>query len=313
MGAFVPDMAVHFRRGFVEVRTLGGIIVPFSEGGESAYVFGGRHAQLAVPAHTPSLSMDFFLNPDGPFPMGGLALRIVHVAEQAENYRNNNHSEYVGLPSSIQPPSDIARARVKLNETIIEDVCLNAGETFETVQVLIEPHLLRTKPSMNTVTIEYDRQSSAAYWVREVLIVPTIMPMPKIEKEKMSFSISHDKKRGKNAAENQEGLNSERAVNIFEEEKKRDAGPTAPRSSARSREASPTMEQTDQPSSPRRTLRLVGRDMTKHNSAIDVETRGKAKAKHLKQAKMPKHMYHHNHFRSPRWSAPTSPRARGGR
>lgn len=311
MGAFVPGVAVHFRKGFAEVRACGGTVVPLSDGGESAYVFGGRHAQLAIPVHMPSLSMDFFLDPAGPFPVAGLGVRIVHVAESGEEHSEGDSRGYVGLPASVQPPPDVARARIKLNDTVLEDVCLHVGDSLETTQLVIKPCLLRTKPSVNTLTIEYDRQSSAAYWVKEVLVLPTVMPMPKIDKEQMRFNVSGNSDEDADVVERLGVRDNNTAVNRALGQRMGRGVRSAPRTPPRTRETSPTTESTEPPTSPRRAVRLVESEMVKFNFAHDVEVKGKIRAKYLKQAKMPKHMYHRNYYRSPRGNAPISPRAKG--
>lgn len=281
------------------------------DGGESAYVFGGRHAQRAIPVHMPSLSMDFFLDPAGPFPMGGLGVRIVHIAERGGEDDEGDSRSYVGLPASVQPPLDVARARIRLNGIVLEDVCLDVGNCFETTQLVIKPHLLRTKPSVNTLAIEYDRQSSAAYWVKEVLVSPTIMPMPKIDKEQMRFNVSDDSSKDAKVAERQAAKDANTAVSRVGVQWMRRGARSASRTPPGTREASPTTESTEPPRSPRGSVRLVEHEAVKYKFAFDVEVRERIRAKYLKQSKMSKHMYHHNYCRGPRGNAPTSPRAKG--
>lgn len=308
-GAFVPGVAVHFRKGFAEIRPRGGVEVPISnDAQESAYVIGGSHKDAAVPVAVPGVSMDFFLDAAGPFPMEGMRIRIVHASEPAGPEDKPTATAHTAAPpmaplnlgsahvawESPSPAattpvsvsvSDEARVRIKVNNTTVVESCAPDALEFSVLDISVAPELLQTKPRMNTLVIEYDRSSTAAYWLKEVTVVPHILPMPPVPKESLRFVV-----RGPEPSEK----------------------PVTPEPAV---EPSPECPQNGfEIPLPRRTVRHMPPQSIKYRLVeAQVGSRHHKGAKMSKQAKKPKHVFHHNHYRSPRGPAPGSPRSRSGR
>lgn len=307
IGAFVPGVAVHFRKGFAEIRARGGIELPISnDAQESAYVIGGSHKDAAVPVAVPGVSMDFFLDAAGPFPMDGMRIRIVHASEpvdpqelpptaadSAPSMASLNlgpaHVMSERATSHITTPlTDEARVRIKVNNTTVVESCTPEALEFSVLDISVGPELLQTKPRMNTIVIEYDRSSAAAYWLKEVTVVPHILPMPAVPKESLRFGA--------------------RGLALPETLEK----PVTPEPAQQPRSDRP-QEGFEIPH-PRRTVRHHLPQSTKYR-LVEAQVGGRHhKGYRLsKQAKKPKHIFHHNHYRSPRGPTPGSPRSRSGR
>lgn len=325
-GTFVQGVPVHFRKGFTEVRARGGIEVPVApERSDTCYVFGGRHKDAVVPVAVPSVSFDFSLDPAGPFPMDGMRIRLVHASEpvvedpadlssevSSESLTDSLLSsapEMAGLSlgpgfyegsehDAVSPQSDRARIRVKLNNTTVIESTAPDPDVFSVLDVCIGPELLQTKPRMNTLIVEYDRTSTAAYWLKEVSLKPAILPVAPVSPESLVFGVQ---------AAPQEAVVTAEPEEVPERV-----------SSPREQFARPSYDEIPRtppppPRMPRRTARY------QPTTYYMVDARGGANThrggKHQKQGKKPKHVYHHNgHHRSPRRSSPTTVgRSRSGR
>lgn len=316
-GTFVQDVAVHFRKGFTEVRARGGIEVPVAKDhSETCYVFGGRHKDSSVPVAVPSVSMDFSLDPAGPFPMDGMRIRLVHASEpvwedpmitevpaEASTESLPPMAElslglglFEGSDSDVpSPPADRARIRVRLNNSTVIESTAPDPDVFSVMDVCIGPELLQTRPRMNTLIVEYDRSSTAAYWLKEVSLTPAILPVAPISPESLVFGVQSAKKNAVITAESDAESVEIPAEGTFRHGHRENIRPN---------------HGSDGPRTPPHPTRRGHRLQTARYHLVDAQPGGKTHrgGKHQKQGKKPKHVYHHNgHHRSPRGSSPNSP------
>ena len=296
-GAFVPGVPVHFRKGFTEVHARGGVERDVADGSSvAAYVFGGRHRDAAVPVAVPAVTMHFFLDAAGPFPMEGMLLRLVHVSEPAPH-------DPPAFPSAFPPPAppapdaracapDVARVRIVVNGSTLLACAVPAGDRLHVLDVHVPPELLLTKPRLNTVAVEYDRASRAAYWLKSVDVVPCILPLPPIADDALRF-----------APRVPDVMPLPRPwARVDDDARATPPEEEPPRERPREEHSPPPRRAVGSPPHPAQ-ARAGDAAAAKHHKA----------AKVVKQARKPKHVFHHNHYRSPRGNAPGSPRARAGR
>eukprot|EP00177_Eucheuma_denticulatum_P008089 GFKZ01014744.1.p1 GENE.GFKZ01014744.1~~GFKZ01014744.1.p1 ORF type:complete len:412 (-),score=61.71 GFKZ01014744.1:360-1595(-) len=319
-GVIVPGVPVHFRKGFAQIYSRGGEEVLLDERGDSAYVWGGKQKEGAIPATMPGMELDFYLDVAGPFPMEGIKVKVLHAAREEEAGGEMHNDD---LPLTPKSPV-VAKVRIRVNEEDDKEVCLEPSDSFETFEFVVDADALRTKPRMNRLFIEYDRHSTASYWMREVMIVPCVLPMPRLDERKLLFK---DALEVGGATEkevgNSDGTNEvhgwEHEMRVAEE--RRDVGQTdasvrmqrstSPRGEEGSPRASRVRPEAESP--PRRVANSLELDISRMH--LSEPTMGKGKMPKCKRVgKTPKHMYHHNHYRSPRGNSrggPVSPRAKG--
>lgn len=308
-GALVPGVPVHRRRGFVNIQARGGCSIPLdNDKPETCYVFGGKYADRSIPVSKPCLAADFFLDPAGPFPVDGMTIRVVHAVEHVEiddistneTITSPNQSQDLGSEISSDETDDdlplikqFAKISVKVNNTIVVEDISPQGLDFNVTDIPISSNVLYNRPRVNTVSIEYDRSSTMGYWLREIHVVPKILPLPQVDPETLKF---------KSGTVN----NSPPPQDLIGEEEE-----TSFSTDGESRRS----ERNDDSQS-RRPTRRRSNDFVSKRSVGEVQSmkRYLNRGKHLKTIKMPKHLYHHNHYRSPRGFAPGSPgKARSGR
>lgn len=218
-GLFVAGVPVHRRSGFVHVRSRGGVEVELPTDGveevkgtaaEAAYVFGGRHADRAVPIAVPAVSLDFALDPAGPFPVGGLRLRVLHAAEPtpassppsspASVFSLSSPPPSPPAPAALDEGADDAcgapapgeaRVTVRVNDQHVHTIVCRPDGRFTALEVGVPATALVTKPALNTVALEYDRaRSTAGFWLRDVALCPTIVPLPKLSPRAYVFPLA---------------------------------------------------------------------------------------------------------------------------
>lgn len=75
-----------------------------------------------------------------------------------------------------------ATVRVVINGTEIGTHTVSEQCAFKHVDLFIPSSLLRCKPKMNTILVEYiEAESTASYWLKEVRVVPKILPLANFE------------------------------------------------------------------------------------------------------------------------------------
>lgn len=307
-GLLVPGVAVHFRKGFSDIRARGGVEVPVEEGGAlCCYVVGDERRDHVVRVPVPRVEMDFSLVAAGPFPMAGMVLRVVHGSE-AVSAADARHRASVGAQQraaehptltpqhlDLGPPHfatmhsaggerDVhmgpteARVSIKLNNITVVDKCAPEGFVFSTLDVPLPPDILRTKPRMNTLVIEYHRSSTAPYWLKEVQIVPAILPLPPVETPRQTFTVGPVDRPTKSA-------------DMFAPHAATVADPTPAPEPAHTRHSAPRESRSRHP------------NLTATKPSYPCDTYEQRQQNHHQ-----KHYYHYN--RKPRRSAPLSPRSR---
>lgn len=191
IGLLIADVPTHRRSGFLATSPRGGVEIQLSDRfSDAAYVFSGRFAHLAIPDAIPSLSLSFVLSEGGPFPVDGMQLRLIHAAEPSLTQRQ---PQSASTPSEVKPPGEFpsgsptfseacsqpqARIQVTLNGHLLYRETLNPSSVFTPSHLRVPSHLLVTAPSLNVLVVEYDRSSSAGYWLRDISLVPTIAAFP---------------------------------------------------------------------------------------------------------------------------------------
>lgn len=319
-GVIVPGVPVHFRKGFAQIHSRAGHEILLDDAGNSAYVWGAKRKDDPIPLFMPGMELDFYLDVAGPFPMDGVRVRVLHAACEEEVVEGMHDDRAASMPKS---PA-VARVSIRLNEEDDREVHLEPSASFEAFEFVVGADALRTKPRMNRLFIEYDRHSTASYWLREVMIVPCVLPMPKVEESKLPFKGAMqlggttDKTPG-----NQDVTNdiSDGEHDMTAADARRAGVQTNPvvrmqrNTPMASEEGSrrPSPQGSPSASPPRRVATLAELDMTRVFLSEPVMGKGKM-PKCKKLVKTPKHMYHHNHYRSPRGSSrggPVSPRAKG--
>lgn len=224
-GLIAEGCPVHIRSGFAWVVARGGIEVPLHrDKPESAYVFGGRFSDRAVPSSLPSLSLQVALDPNGPFPVNGLRCRVVHAAEPCEANVIAAHARAIGgdkninsdvLFESMHSPVKVqhvddqaqfhddhknqgseklaeAQVTVKLNGHIITHMSCYPTTEFQTWEFIIPPDRMLTKPALNYLSIEYGRGSTAGYWLRDVAVSPTFLSFPELDIKWLDFPFAKE-------------------------------------------------------------------------------------------------------------------------
>lgn len=290
-GAFVPDVPVHFRKGFAEIRARGGVDRIVGKRGRSAYVIGGKYQQEAVPAMFPGIGMDFYLNVQGPFPMDGMNLRILYAVEPVDD----TTPPLEGLPKGMKLGEGWACIKIRLNGQVLDEFRLQPTDTFEILELHLNPDLLRTKPRVNNLDLEVDRNSSAPCWLQEVTIVPAVLPVEELSDEKRRFHVVETKKK---RVDDIEHVNEQQQTHQPQEHPMEREGDTEWHAN--------TQRQ------PRLTRRLTRaeRELRAKGKLHDIQ--GRARNSHHKyQNRGNPYMYGHgNHARSPRGQSLTSPRTR---
>lgn len=191
IGLLMSGIALHRRTGFSQVTPRGGVELKLSDmSSDSAYVFGGSFAHLAVPNASPALILSFSIYEDGPFPVDGMRLRLMHAAEPVikqasdpteatpiddSDLDKTSVSVSENSPDAIHPH---AKIRLTLNGHLIDNQTLYSSFDFDTSHFHVPSHLLVTAPASNILAVEYDRSSTAGYWLRDVALVPTITTLP---------------------------------------------------------------------------------------------------------------------------------------
>lgn len=293
---FVLNVPVHRRSGFCDISARGGVEIPIiPHKAPTCYVFGGRHEGAAVPVVVPAVSLCFFLETEGPFPVNGMRLALTHAVEnEIDDVPDLAHlslgpSAAVGEQTeqtSSSAESLFASVRVKVNNQTLLSSCSPQSDIFQVTHVHVPADILVTKPRMNHISIEYDRSSTAAYWLKSISIMPTVLPPPAEEKEASSLRIG----------EEIENPSSETPAPETETPQSRGSPQSNRRSTAERRHA-------------RRQADIAFQQCLADQQAIVRHNKGLV-ITNLK----PKHMYHHNYFRSPRRSSPSSPKySRSGR
>ncbi|CDF38631.1 Cyclin-dependent kinase [Chondrus crispus] len=216
-----------------------------------------------------------------------MLLRLVHVSEPAPR-------DPPAFPPSASPPPaapDEARVRVVVNGSTLLACAVPSGDRLRVLDVHVPPELLLTKPRLNTMAVEYDRASRAAYWLKSVDVVPCILPLPPIADDELRFApLVPDMTPPRPWA------------HVEIEDSRAPPSEEPPRERAREEHSPPPRRAVGCP--PHAGLARGGDAAgAKHHKATKV----------VKQARKPKHVFHHNHYRSPRGHAPGSPRARAGR
>lgn len=197
-GLFVAGVPVHRRSGFVHVSSRGGVEVTLGSSPDSAaeacYVFGGRHSHRAVPTSVPSLALNFALNPAGPFPVSGLQVRIVLAAEPPLPPAPSSPLQQQGLSpppvSSLAPPAPETRLLIRMNDTVVSNVVCKPTTSFSVINLFVRPETLNTKPALNCLSVEYDRDSTTGLWLRDIALGPTIIPLPQLADDALEFPLA---------------------------------------------------------------------------------------------------------------------------
>lgn len=225
-GLIAEGCPVHIRSGFAWVVARGGIEVPLHrDKPESAYVFGGRFSDRAVPSSLPSLDLHVALDPKGPFPVNGLRCRVVHAAEPCETdvigahahtirgcKNTNSDVQFESMHSSVkvsqhgdnqgqfhdrhinQGSEKLAEAQVtvKLNGHIITHMSCRPTTEFQAWEFNIPSDRMVTKPALNYLSIEYGRGSTAGYWLRDVAVSPTFLSFPELDIKWLDFPLAKE-------------------------------------------------------------------------------------------------------------------------
>lgn len=191
IGVLMSGIALHRRTGFSQVTPRGGVELKLSDSSsDSAYVFGGSFAHLAVPNASPALILSFPIHEDGPFPVDGMRLRLMHAAEPVIKQASDStetlpigDSDLDKTPVAVSENSSVAvdphaKICLTLNGHLIDNQVLYSSFDFETSHFHVPSHLLVTAPASNLLAVEYDRSSTAGYWLRDVALVPTIATLP---------------------------------------------------------------------------------------------------------------------------------------
>ena len=295
-GLFVAGVPVHRRSGFCQVAVRGGVELPIVHPEkESCYVFGGQHEAAAIPVMNPSVSLCFYLDPAGPFPVNGMRLALVHTVEVPERDSDPNLSDLDLGPAAIenfmQPLVDpFASVTVRVNNKRLLHSFRPESGNFQVTHIQVPPDLLVTKPRMNHISVEYDRDSTAAYWLKDVSIMPSILPLPVEESLVTGIRIG-------------EPLPQPQPVRPVV------SHPPSPRS--RPQDQSHGHPNNHGSHHHRRPVHRL----TNHSLKLHI-TEAPPAPRHQKGYHVnikPRHMYHHNFFRSPRRSSPNSPKARSAR
>ena len=217
-GALVRGVPVHFRRGFIAVRERGSTTLTRirSSSDASALVMGGPDDGHGAHSPPPALECDFALSPTGPFPVDGMTVRVTGAPVPAQpSARSPPPSPLARSPTARSPPiwTPLARAhfpprlpsasalraegqrqRDALAAEAVDDVCatfrvlLNGTAVatrsvdelcaFKSFEIALPARLLRRKPQMNTLCVEYvSGSSTAALWLREVHMVAAVLPL----------------------------------------------------------------------------------------------------------------------------------------
>lgn len=191
MGTLVAGVALHRRTGFSRVTPRGGIELKLTDStSDSAYVFGGSFAHLAVPDASPALGLSFSIRENGPFPVEGMHLRIIHAAEPVIRQPLKS-SEPMSVNSHVTLKSDAPASQhltvssdphvkicISLNGHLIGYQIVSPCLQFENCYFHISARLLVTEPAVNMLAIDYDRSSTAGYWLRDIALVPAISALP---------------------------------------------------------------------------------------------------------------------------------------
>lgn len=350
IGVLIAGVALHRRTGFSQVTPRGGVELKLSDSSsDSAYVFAGSFAHLAVPNASPALVLSFSMHEDGPFPTDGMRLRLMHAAEPAtkqapESVESTSvHNAIPDNPNKVTfhastHPNDTfglhAKISITLNGHPIHHQLLSPSFDFELTQLHIPAHLLVTAPAINVLAVEYDRSSTAGYWLRDVTLAPTIATLPP-PPENFPLPLPDRSTRSQSDVEIEGGQNVEpqslpqSRVHIqfhVENPPPRRRHPHPRHSSRRSSHhvRSPHMPRSPRsPRTPRASRQHSPRSpphVSVQNMAplmLDGLSSSQARRDHLQQqqqaikpSRMPKHMYHNqNHSRSPRIHHATRARA----
>lgn len=205
-GALVHGVPVHFRKRFTAVRERGAtsLVRIRSARDDAALAMGTSDDHGPAPA----LEMDFALHKNGPLPVDGFVARIVAAPVPATRSppASPTRSPRISPPSTprlvprFPRPSELRSAGERRRKLAAADantgdavsanahVLLNGEEigthhlaelcVFGWTDIHLPARLLRKKPQMNTLAVEYVAENSnAAYWLKSVRIVPTVLPM----------------------------------------------------------------------------------------------------------------------------------------
>lgn len=311
MGTVVAGVPAHFRRGFSDVCTRGGLELPIvSNESDTCYVFGPQYRHRIVPALTPGVTLHFFFDAAGPFPVQGMRLRIIHAVRQPrfDDERTDDLPRgmaHLSLSApryeSVYTEPGEARVAIRVNSDTLFESFTPQGENFSVLDIDVSPDCLVTKPRMNTICIEYDRTSTAAYWLRDVSIVPSIIPPQHVDEEWLKFP----QRNTPPFAMYPETSSRSFAPYVTDAQETREEN--------NNREAHEAREESDRAGSSTPTSPRLPGVVLKHVVADEQASARARKGKGHTQSKRPKHVYHHNYYRSPRRSVPSSPKGRFGR
>ncbi|CDF34400.1 unnamed protein product [Chondrus crispus] len=95
------------------------------------------------------------------------------------------------FPPSAPTPARRARhthARVVVNGSTLLACAVPSGDRVRVLDVHVPPELLLAKPPLNTMAVEYDPASRAAYWLKSVDVVLCILPLPPIADDAWRFT-----------------------------------------------------------------------------------------------------------------------------
>lgn len=200
---------------------------------DAAFAMGCADDLAGAHAPPPALEMDFAFASNSAFPVDGMVARIVGAPVPAATQPRSPPVSPTRSPRTSPPSSPrfgmrsrtlaaprlprasalraagarrraeasasagdavYANARILLNGELIATHHLNKLCTFSWIDVKLPANLLRIKPQMNTLTVEYDAgASNAAYWLMSVRLVPAMLPMPEKPSAEENVPLRHVK------------------------------------------------------------------------------------------------------------------------
>ncbi|PXF43823.1 hypothetical protein BWQ96_06444 [Gracilariopsis chorda] len=213
----------------------------------------------------------------------------------------------VPAPVSIAQQRAPVRVTIKINNNVILKDFRPEAPHFSVLDVSIPTHLLYSKPRANVLSIELNKYPNECYWLREVSIMPSILPAPAVDKASLIFP------------------RNEPQVSTTTSEDQPDVAPVTwppplslrplthpspPSNSPRarrhhhSRQTSHLSTTPHPPRSPPVSHRT--RDSPRRAPRMDATRHKRSKQQPFQKA--PRHMYHHSNYRSPRGSSHHNPK-----
>lgn len=107
--------------------------------------------------------------------------------EEDEFDENKNEIEVLTTETDIIVQAKII---VKVNDQIVHQEVCKPALSFSELHIYIPPNVLVTKPALNTFSVEYERESTAGYWLRDVSLTPTILPFPPLSSNVFEFPLA---------------------------------------------------------------------------------------------------------------------------